>query len=178
MTDIFTRATLTTQRLLLTPFATAHAADLNAIDNEPEVMQFLSKGTPKTLDETRERIDSVRKRWENHGYSWWTVSLRSTGHIIGAACAQHTANIPTAEIEIGWRLATAATGHGYATEAGLAAARYIFQNTNASHVIAVAHPDNINSHRVMQRIGMTYRGIETHYNEPCTTYVLHRSDLS
>jgi len=40
----------------------------------------------------------------------------------------------------------------------------------------VAAPKNTASHRVMERVGMTYRGIETHYDEDCTTYVLHKPD--
>ncbi|MEI2629897.1 hypothetical protein [Erwinia aphidicola] len=37
----------------------------------------------------------------------------------------------------------------------------------------MAHPDNSASHRVMQRLGMTYKGIEQHYDTQCVVYEMH-----
>ena len=169
---------ITTDRLRLEPFAPGHATALNAINNEPQVMEFLTFGQPQPIAETRTAIARVQDRWVRLGYGWWAVILRETDTIIGAACLQHVANVDSAELEIGWRLTTSATGHGYATEAGKAAANYAFDTVGADHVIAVANPANVASHRVMERIGMTLRGIETHYDEPCTTYVLHNHALT
>lgn len=174
MIDLPPYTTVTTPRLRLEPFAPEHAPALNAINNEPAVMEFLSEGVPETMERTQEAIGRVREAWAILGFSWWAIVERSSAQVVGAACAQHVARDPKAEIEIGWRLATATTGRGYATEAGKAAARYTFDIVRAEHVIAVAHPDNIASHRVMQRIGMTFRGIETHYDTDCTTYLLRR----
>ena len=176
MTDTLETAIIETPRLRLAPFAVAHAPALNAINNEPEVMEFLTYGDPVSFDETLASIGRVRDYWTTRGYSWWAVMTKSEHTVIGAACLQNVANEPEAELEIGWRLATAATGHGYATEAGKAAADYAFDVVGVDHVIAVANPRNIASHRVMERLGMRFRGIETHYNEPCTTYVLYRQD--
>ena len=176
MNNIAPSATITTARLRLEPFAMPHAAALNAINNEPAVMEFLSSGEPETLELTKTVIERVRIRWETRGYSWWAIILRETEQVIGAACAQPVANVDGAEIEIGWRLATSATGNGYATEAGKAAADYVFDVVGADHVVAVADPKNTHSHKVMDRVGMTFRGIETHYDEPCTTYVLKKND--
>ena len=178
MKDLPPHTSVTTQRLRLEPFALEHASALNAINNEPAVMEFLSEGVPETMERTRESIGRVRDAWKALGYSWWAIIEMSSAQIIGAACAQHVARNPEAEIEIGWRLATSATGKGYATEAGKAAARYAFDFIGVDTVVAVAHPDNISSHKVMQRIGMTFRGIETHYDEDFTTYVLHRPDIA
>jgi RimJ/RimL family protein N-acetyltransferase len=175
MSDIFTNAVITTERLRLEPFAIAHAQYLNRINNEPQVMQFLTDGTPEAITKTRAAITRVRERWTRLGYGWWAIRLGATDEVIGAACAQNVANEDGAEIEIGWRLATSATGHGFATEAGIAAATYSFDVIGVDHVVAVADPRNTASHNVMKRIGMTYRGLETHYDEICTTYALHKS---
>lgn len=174
MSTIFEEATIETERLRLAPFSQDHLTALNAINNEPKVMEFLSYGRPETIAGTMTKIDSVRERWTRLGFSWWTIIAKSTDRIIGAACLQHVANQPQAELEIGWRLATTAHGYGYATEAGKAAADYAFDVIGIGHVISVADPKNLASHKVMERVGMQFRGIETHYDEPCTTYVLHR----
>ncbi|MDB4111532.1 GNAT family N-acetyltransferase [Yoonia sp.] len=176
MTDIFKTAIITTQRLRLEPFAIHHAPYLNAINNEPQVMEFLTHGRPEPIEKTHATIARVRERWERLGYSWWAIIVRDTDSVIGAACVQNVANKAGAELEIGWRLATASTGHGYATEAGKAASDYAFDVISAAKVIAVADPKNIASHRVMERVGMTFRGIETHYDESCTTYVMQKPD--
>ena len=176
MTDIFKSATITTQRLRLEPFAVHHAPSLNAINNEPQVKEFLSNNTAESIETTCAAITRVRDRWERLGYSWWAIISRTTDSVIGAACVQNVANKAGADLEIGWRLATASTGHGYATEAGKAVVDYAFDVIGARHVIAVADPKNIASHRVMQRVGMSLRGIETHYDQPCTTYVMQKPD--
>jgi RimJ/RimL family protein N-acetyltransferase len=177
MSDIFQTATILTERLRMEPFAVAHAPALNAVNNEPQVMEFLTFGKPETLDETLTKIRLVRERWKTLHFGWWALIRCDTEDIIGAACLQHVANDPAAPLEIGWRLTGSATGNGYATEAGKAAATYGFDSIGVDHLIAAAHQQNIASHRVMERIGMRFRGIETHYNEPCKTYTLSKSDL-
>jgi len=176
MTKIPSESVIITDRLRMVPFDQPHASALNTLDNEPQVMEFLSEGKPKTLAQTKAGIKRARKFWEKLGFGWWTIFHQDQGDIIGSACLQHIANVPGTELEIGWRLTASAAGHGYATEAGKAAARYAFDVVGVDHVVATADQANIASHRVMQRIGMTYRGIETHYDAPCTTYVLHETD--
>ncbi|SIT84531.1 Protein N-acetyltransferase, RimJ/RimL family [Yoonia rosea] len=177
MTDLPPHYTILTNRLRLEPFAPEHAPLLNAINNEPEVMEFLSDGTPETMEKTHEGIARVCDRWQRLGHSWWTIIERETETIIGAACLQNVSHIEGAELEIGWRLSTAATGKGYATEAGRAAARFAFDVIGVDHVISVANPKNVNSQRVMQRIGMTYRGRETHYGQEVETYTMPKANL-
>ena len=178
MSDIFSSAVITTPRLRLVPFAPEHAMALNAIDTEPAVMRFLGYKAPPTIEETNAAIERTRLAWETRGYSWWSIIEQATGKIVGSTCVQHVTRDPSNEIEIAWRLATASTGKGYATEAGKAAARFAFDAVGIDHVIAMALPENTPSLRVMQRIGMQYRGIETHYDHSCTTYDLHKRDFA
>jgi ribosomal-protein-alanine N-acetyltransferase len=58
-------------------------------------------------------------------------------------------------VEIGWRLATACWGHGYATEAARAALAFGFNALGLDEIVALTAPDNLRSRRVMERIGMT-----------------------
>lgn len=175
MTDIFTRATVETKRLRLEPYALAHASALNAINNEPQIMEFLSDGNSETIADTQAKIANVRHRWETLGFGWWAIIDPRSEKMIGAVCLKHVDNVEGAELEIGWRLTASANGHGYATEAGIAATDYAFDVIGVDHVIAVADERNIASHRVMERIGMQFRSHETHYGALCKTYVLNKS---
>ena len=93
--------------------------------------------------------------------------------IVGAACLQHLANVDGAPLEIGWPLVPEHIGKGYATEAAKAIIDYAAERIGASYLVAVADPENIPSQRVMQRLGMTYKAIEQHYDEPCVVYELN-----
>lgn len=176
MTNPTKQTTIQTERLRLEPFAQSHAATLNAINNEPQVMEYLSHGDIEPIEDTRAAIARVQERWARLGFSWWAIIELSTRNVIGAACLQHVANDPNAELEIGWRLTKSANGKGYATEAGKAAATYAFDVVGAGHIVSVADQRNVASHRVMERVGMQFRNIETHYDKQCATYMMHRSD--
>lgn len=63
-------------------------------------------------------------------------------------------------------------GKGYATEAATAIVQFATGQIGVDYLVAVAHPENLASHRVMQRLGMRYRGIEQHYDQPCVVYEL------
>ena len=59
-------------------------------------------------------------------------------------------------VEIGWRLARAHWGQGYATEAAHAALAHAFGPLDLPEVVRFAVPGNLASRRVMERIGMTH----------------------
>jgi RimJ/RimL family protein N-acetyltransferase len=164
--------TVTTERLHLTPYAPDHAEALFAMNADPDVMRYL--GGPETREETDADIARVQVRWGAKGYGWWSVFLKDTDTLIGAGCLQHLAQDEDAPLEIGWRFMTAYQGKGYATEAGQAAMDFGFQKVGVDYLCAVANSDNIASQKVMQRLGMHYVGIQTHYGMPCVYYEKHK----
>jgi RimJ/RimL family protein N-acetyltransferase len=164
---------ISTERLHLAPFALGHTDALFAMNSNPNVMRYL--GNPQTRDETVAGIARVQARWEIFGYAWWTIFLKGTDTIIGAACLQNLAHKEGAPLEIGWRLMPAYQGHGYATEAGQAAMDFGFERIGVDYLCAVANPENIASQKVMQRLGMSYVGIQTHYEVPCVYYEKHKA---
>jgi hypothetical protein len=56
-------------------------------------------------------------------------------------------------LEVGWFLDRARWGHGFATEAGLAALDWAFRELDAEHLVSVIHPKNAASIRVAERLG-------------------------
>lgn len=164
---------LDTARLTLEPYNDSHFDGLRVMDSDPAVMRYISNGVAKTPEETREGIRRVNARWEKYGFSWWAIKEKSTDDIVGAACLQHLANVDGAPLEIGWRLVPEHNGKGYATEAAKAIIAFAAEKVGATRLVAVADPDNIPSQRVMQRLGMTYKAIEQHYDVPCVVYELN-----
>ena len=60
------------------------------------------------------------------------------------------------EVEIGWMLTPAAWGQGYATEAGSAVRDEAFERLKLESLVAVHHPGNTASRRVMEKLGMAF----------------------
>lgn len=163
---------LDTTRLRLEPYNDSHYQGLRVMDNDPGVMRYISKGIVKTPEETRENIRRVQDRWHKYGFSWWAIKEKTSGTVVGAACLQYLENVEGAPLEIGWRLIPEHNGKGYATEAAKAIIDFAAEHTDANYLVAVADPENIPSQRVMQRLGMTYKATEQHYDEPCVVYEL------
>jgi Acetyltransferases, including N-acetylases of ribosomal proteins len=164
---------LETPRLRLEPYNDSHFEGLRVMESDPLVMRYISNGIAKTPEETWEGIRRVKARWEQYGFSWWAIKETSSGAIVGAACLQHLANVDGAPLEIGWRLVPEHNGKGYATEAAKAIIDFAAERAGATYLVAVADPENIPSQRVMQRLGMTYKAIEQHYDVPCVVYELN-----
>jgi RimJ/RimL family protein N-acetyltransferase len=176
---------LRTARLCLEPFAEQHLDGLNAMNQMPEVMRYIS-GEPETREQTAAWIAGVQRCWAAWGTSWWAFIEPTSGRIAGAGCIQYAhreaerpadlESLRRNPLEIGWRLHPDYWRQGLATEAALRMAAFAFDSLAARELIASCHPDNDASVRVMDRLGMRYRGIEIWYGEPGPTHSLSRDD--
>jgi RimJ/RimL family protein N-acetyltransferase len=84
------------------------------------------------------------------------VEVRTSGEFIGfTGLGTVDEEMPFTGVEVGWRLARPAWGHGYATEAALAALEYGFDVMGLPEIVAVTMATNLHSRAVMRRIGMT-----------------------
>ncbi|TQV82209.1 GNAT family N-acetyltransferase [Denitrobaculum tricleocarpae] len=161
--------TIETDRLLLVPCQKEHAAALNRMNRLPEVMKYMG-GHTETLEDTLAFVERVTARWAEHGCSWWTAFEKTSNECVGAATLQYLPGDAKGRLEVGWRLLPSQQGKGFATEAGQAAVDYGRRNFPGEEIVAVAHPENTPSHHVMERLGMSYAGVEEHYGEPCAVY--------
>src|SRR5262249_22713818 len=59
-------------------------------------------------------------------------------------------------VEIGWRLAAACWGQGFATEGARAALAFGFQTLALAEIVSFTVPANLRSRRVMEKLGMTH----------------------
>lgn len=175
--------TLYTTRLRLEPIGEQHLDGLYAMDRLPEVMRYVS-GRPATLEQTHAWIGRVQACWAAWGTSWWAFIEPATNRVVGAGCIQYArreADLPadlnslrSNPLEIGWRLHPDFWRRGLASEAALRMAAFAFEDLAAAELIAVRHPDNHASARVMDRLHMHFRGLETWYGHLEATHVVSR----
>ena len=147
---------LATDRLLLREWLPEDREPFARLNGDPRVMEFLSRGT---LDRagSDEMIDRIEARWRTDGHGQWAVERRADATFIGfVGLAAPTFEAPfTPCVEIGWRLAAEAWGHGYATEAARAALRFGFDDVGLDEIVSFTVPANVRSRAVMERLGMT-----------------------
>lgn len=177
--------TLRTARLRLVPLSRQHLDGVHAMDSHPEVARYVD-GEPATREQTIDWIDRVEHCWATWGFGWWALVEPNDAQVLGAGCIQHSrreAEFPldpnelrSNPLEIGWRLRRDLWGQGLATEAAARMTQYAFERLQAPDLIAVTHPDNAASIRVMQRLRMRYRGLERWYGQLGATYFLLRED--
>jgi RimJ/RimL family protein N-acetyltransferase len=165
---------LETSRLRLEPMTEAHLDGLSAMNSDPAVMRYIT-GKPETREETAAMIGRVQQRWQNWGIGWWSLFERETGEIIGAAGIHFLGFDPANPHEIGWRLRADKWGAGFASEAARRIAAFVFEDLEAPVLCAICDPQNRNSSRLMERLGMTYsRQQEVHAGMVSSVYEISR----
>ena len=145
---------LRTERLIMRGWRESDLAPWAAMNADPEVRKFL--GPLLTAGQASALVLNYQDDLDRYGFGFWAVQVRASGEFIGFAGLDTVDNeMPFTGIELGWRLARPAWGHGYATEAAVAALRYGFDVMRLPEIVAVTMALNLRSRAVMGRIGMT-----------------------
>jgi RimJ/RimL family protein N-acetyltransferase len=149
-------AELRTDRLLLRHWRDADREPFAALNADPEVMRHFP--APFSRSESDALAEVVATALDRDGWGWWALEVRRTGAFIGftgLARVGFEAHF-TPAVEMGWRLAREAWGHGYATEAARAAAGFGFEVLDCDELVAFTAVGNLRSRAVMERLGMTH----------------------
>jgi RimJ/RimL family protein N-acetyltransferase len=154
MTDL-AGPTLSTDRLLLRRWQPSDLAPFAALNADPEVMAHF----PATLRraESDALVDRIEASFAELAYGLWALEVRSSGAFVGfTGLALQTFPAPfNPAVEVGWRLARSAWGHGYASEAARAALAFGFDRAGLEEIVSMTAATNVRSQRVMERVGMT-----------------------
>lgn len=110
-----------------------------------------------TLDQTTDHVSRIKSHFDEFGFGLWSVQTKSSDEFIGFVGVQYISyDVPfEPTIEVGWRLAHAFWGNGYAPEAAAAAVADVFERIKVPQIVAMTATTNKNSMRVMEKIGMT-----------------------
>jgi RimJ/RimL family protein N-acetyltransferase len=143
-----------TERLIMRGWREPDLAPWAAMNADPEVRRYL--GPLLTFEQASASVLNFQDDLDRYGFGFWALEVRASGEFIGFTGLQTVdEEMPFTGVELGWRLARPAWGHGYATEAALAAAGYGFAVMGLPEIVAVTTAGNLRSQAVMRRIGMT-----------------------
>ena len=169
-----------TERLVLRRWQLRDRAPFAALNADARVMEFFPSCL--TREESDAFVDRIEAAFDELDYGLWAVELKSGGAFIGftGLALQTFPSHFTPAVEVGWRLAYSAWGHGYASEAAIAALAYGFNAVGLDEIVSMTAATNLRSQRVMQRIGMSRRQSDdfVHPNLPADSplqpHVLYR----
>lgn len=142
----------TPRLMLLRCWRPADLDGYSALNTDPEVMEHLG-GRPLTRAES-DAFARYGEQWhDREGLGLLPVLRRSDGEFLGM-CGMHRHRWYPDQVEVGWRFARHAWGHGYAAEAATRWLDHGFGPIGLDRVISITAPANTRSQAVMRRLGM------------------------
>lgn len=148
--------TLKTPRLILRPWREEDFEPFAQLNADPRVMEHFPSLLSK--EESDERAHSWQEKIQAKGWGLWAVSAPGISDFIGFVGLEYVTFQAhfTPAVEIGWRLAFAYWGKGYATEGAKACLKYGFEVLHLPEIVSFTAVQNKRSRAVMERIGMHY----------------------
>lgn len=147
--------TLITERLTLTPVAVSDFDDLCALWANPTFTQHIM-GHGLTPEDVWYRLLRDLGHRQAMGYGNWSIRLREGGDYVGSVGVLDYRRELTPRFdapELGWGIAPAFQGKGYAGEAVTAALAWVDDELNAPRTVCMIAPDNEPSLRLAARVG-------------------------
>jgi RimJ/RimL family protein N-acetyltransferase len=167
------------ERVLLRGWREEDLEPFAALNRDPRVMEHYPARLSRAESDAFVLERAVPVFCER-GYGPWAVEVPGVAPFIGYVGLK----APTFEasftpcVEIGWRLAFSAWGHGYATEAARLAIAYGFAEGGLAEIVSFTVPANRRSIAVMERLGMQADGEFEHprlpLGHPLRTHLLYR----
>lgn len=144
-----------TERLILRQWREDDFDAFAAMATDAEVMEFLLPLPDRAA--SNDVAKRLKAHIAEHGFGFWALEAPGVAPFIGFTGLLHVGpDAPYAPaVEIGWRLARAHWGKGYAAEAARASLKHGFGPLGLEEIVALTTPGNIRSQQVMRRIGMT-----------------------
>lgn len=155
-------------------------ADLDfffALQSDPEMMRYIRPPEPDR-EVIREKIVFLEKYAGDYpGLGSVVAHWRDTGRLAASGVLRHIEYQPDNGLEIGYMVLRENWGHGLATEIARGLSDHAFARLQAPKVTAFADPENIASHRVLQKAGFQLAGTRHIYESDNFEFVRERGDL-
>lgn len=129
---------------------------------DADAMRWVGDGVAITPEQCRQWLDVTENNYRTRGYGMFALEDRSTSHVVGFCGLVHPGGQMDAEIK--YALERQYWGRGLATEAAKSLLAYGARQHGLPRVIATAAPDNLASHRVLLKAGMSPAGIRDNSN--------------
>lgn len=155
---------LETARLTLKVATLEDAYLLYSLNSDPDVVRYTGDLAFNTVMDAQNTIkEKMLPQFEKFKMGRLMVFLKD-GTFIGWCGLKFFPE--SSETDLGYRFIKKYWGHGYASEASKACLEYGLKTLNLTRIVAKAMPENIASIKVMQKLGMTFRGYRKDPTDP------------
>lgn len=163
---------LNSERLIYRKISIDDLENFFTLDHDPEVLKYYRREPSKTLDEARTHLESYLSYSKDHPtLGAWSVFAKESGEFIGLAAFIHLDKNPLlADYELGYRLSKAQWGKGFATEIAQALIEYGQKDLNLAQIFGTTHPENVNSQKVLTKVGFELVGLGTYHGGECRVF--------
>lgn len=173
---------LETDRLILRPFTVEDAPQVFANwASDDEVTKYLTWPTHQTEAHSLGYMNYCVQSYQDPTSYQWGIELKQTHELIGnISVVGLNENVDSAEL--GWVIGRRFWGKGYTPEAAQRIVDFLFDEVGANRICARHDPNNPNSGRVMQKLGMKFEGTQRQSDRnnqgivDCSCYAILRSD--
>lgn len=151
---------LETPRILLREMQESDAESFYELNLDKEVIRYTGDVPFASVAEAKIFIQNY-SAYKDFGYGRWIMVYKTSNEVIGFCGLKY--HPEDGETDIGFRLRRDHWGIGLATEAAVACMQYGFGKLGLKRIIARAHPENVASIRVVEKLGMLFeKEIEEH----------------
>ena len=170
---------LETERLILREMLPTDAEAMFKLDSNPNVVKYLGNKPFKSIDQSVNIINNVRKQYINNGIGRFSVVVKETNEMIGWAGIKFVTDIEndrTNFYDLGYRLHEEHWGKGYASEATKAWLDYFFQTMKHPVLVASVNIDNFESNKIVKKFGFQLINTFDYEDLHCNWYELKKED--
>ena len=144
-----------TIRMVLRRFTLEDTNSLVRLDSDPKVRRYVEDGEPVNAEQAVSTIEHWLAWYRRSDlFGCWVAINKESGEFLGWLHFRPSNGGPDDEPELGYRLASEAWGHGYATEGTLALINRGFTSPVVSRVVAETMAVHVSSRRVLEKAGM------------------------
>ena len=153
---------LHTERLHLRKMKVSDSPSLFKIWSDPEVTKFMNIDSFTDENQAKDMIKLLDEfSLDNKAIRFSIIEMESN-EIIGS-CGFNSLDFENEKAEIGYDIAKAFWGRGYASEAMSGLLDYAFSTLKLNRIEAKVEPENVNSVKVLQKLNFMFEGTLRRY---------------
>lgn len=167
-----------TERLILREVEYIDENDLFEMDADPAVHLYIENNPVKSIDEITKVIKQLKEQYIKNGIARWAVVDKTTNECVGWSGLKYsnqTINNHTNFYDLGYRFKRKHWGKGFATESSIAILNYGFEKLNTEKIFAITDPKNINSKKVLTKLGFEFMETFDYHGDPTDWFELKKS---
>jgi RimJ/RimL family protein N-acetyltransferase len=164
-----------TERLILRQWRASDVAANTEMLGDPLSGRFITADRKPVTDPMNGWRNSaiMAGHWVLHGFGMFAVEEKSSGMFVGRVGPFLPPGWPG--FEVGWGIANAFRGKGYAVEAARAAINWSFSTFELEKIVHCIDSENMASQAVARKLGARMEREAVIHGHPCDLWVTHRS---